>query len=215
VVRAVAELRFSGIYVDANAVSPGTAREIAALAEWGGATFVDGGIIGLPPAKRGSTRLYLSGKEAARVASLFEGTALETIALDGPVGAASALKLAYASWTKGTSALLLAIRAFAAAEDVEDALLSEWQRSMPDLLVRCERAVKDNVRKAWRFVGEMEEIGASFADARLPAGFFLAAREIYQRLEGYKNTETPPSMEEVIEAITQNAAKSTGGGVRQ
>ncbi len=52
--RAVAALRFTGLYVDANAVSPQTAREIGGIVEKVGATFVDGGIVGGPPQKRGS-----------------------------------------------------------------------------------------------------------------------------------------------------------------
>ena len=73
--------------------------------------------------------------------------------------------------------------------------------AIPDLPARSEKAVSGNARKAWRFVGEMEEIAATFADAGLPAGFSLAAREIYQRLEQYKNAPAPPSLAEVASAI--------------
>ncbi len=198
--RAVAALHFTGLYIDANAISPATARTIGGIVD-----LVDGGIIGLPPLRSGSTRLYLSGDSAKRAASLFEGSLLEAIPLDAPVGAASALKMAFATWTKGTSALLLAVRALAIAEGVDDALLAEWQRSIPELPARCERAVADNTRKAWRFVGEMEEIAATFADAGLPEGFALAAREVYQRLKVYKNTSTPPSMTEVADAIRKTS----------
>src|SRR5215475_5496906 len=90
---------FTGIYVDGNAVSPATAREIAKIVTGGGATFVDGGIIGPPPKNRGTTRMYLSGAEAGRVARLFEQGALEVIAIEGGPGAASALKMAYAAYT--------------------------------------------------------------------------------------------------------------------
>ena len=40
---------------------------------------------------------------------------MQAIALDGPVGAASALKVCYAAWNKGATALLAGIRALAAA----------------------------------------------------------------------------------------------------
>ncbi|HTI52924.1 MAG TPA: DUF1932 domain-containing protein [Verrucomicrobiae bacterium] len=203
VARDVAGRRFAGLYVDGNAVAPATAREIGAIVEAGGATFVDGGLIGPPPRKAGSTRLYLSGREAKRAAALFESSALEAIAIgDGP-GAASALKMAYAAYTKGSSALLIAIRALAASEGVDDALLAEWRRSQPDLPKRSEATARDNARKAWRFVGEMEEIAAAFAAAGLPGGFHEAAAEIYARLADYKDAATPPSMADLVAPLTR------------
>jgi 3-hydroxyisobutyrate dehydrogenase-like beta-hydroxyacid dehydrogenase len=201
--RDVAGRRFAGLFVDANAVAPATAREIGAVVEAGGAAFVDGGLIGPPPRNAGSTRLYLSGREAKRAAALFESSALEAIAIgDGP-GAASALKMAYAAYTKGSSALLMAIRALAASEGVDDALLAEWRRSQPDLPKRSEAAARDNARKAWRFVGEMEEIAATFAAAGLPGGFHEAAAVIYERLAGYKDAATPPSMADLVAPLTR------------
>jgi 3-hydroxyisobutyrate dehydrogenase-like beta-hydroxyacid dehydrogenase len=203
VARDVAGRRFAGLYVDGNAVAPATAREIGAIVEAGGATFVDGGLIGPPPRNAGSTRLYLSGREAKRAAALFESSALEAIAIgDGP-GAASALKMTYAAYTKGSSALLMAIRALAASEGVDDALLAEWRRSQPDLPKRSEAAARDNARKAWRFVGEMEEIAAAFAAAGLPGGFHEAAGEIYARLAEYKDAATPPSMADLVAPLTR------------
>ena len=203
VARDVAGRRFAGLYVDGNAVAPATAREIGAIVEAGGATFVDGGLIGPPPRNAGSTRLYLSGREAKRAAALFESSALEAIAIgDGP-GAASALKMTYAAYTKGSSALLIAIRALAASEGVDDALLAEWRRSQPDLPKRSEAAARDNARKAWRFVGEMEEIAAAFAAAGLPGGFHEAAAEIYARLADYKDAAAPPSMADLVAPLTR------------
>jgi 3-hydroxyisobutyrate dehydrogenase-like beta-hydroxyacid dehydrogenase len=203
VAREVAGLGFAGIFVDANAVSPATAREVGAIVEKAGAIFVDGGIIGPPPVRRGSTRLYLSGDRAARVADLFASSALEAPVVEGGPGAASALKMAYAAWTKGSSALLLAVRALATAEGVDAALLHEWSLSQPDLPARSESAARGNTRKAWRFVGEMEEIAATFAGAGLPDGFHQAAAEIYRRLEGYKDV-APPPVGEVARALVRS-----------
>jgi 3-hydroxyisobutyrate dehydrogenase-like beta-hydroxyacid dehydrogenase len=200
VARAVAAQRFAGLYVDGNAVSPATAREIGSVVEAGGAAFVDGGIVGPPAQNRGTTRLYLSGKDAVRLVPLFAAGPLQAIVVDGPAGAASALKMAYASYTKGSAALLMAIRALAAAEGIDDALLAEWQRSQPDLAARSESAAGRNAKKAWRFVGEMEEIAATFADAGLPDGFHQAAAEIYRRMSGYKDAP-PPSMADVAQAL--------------
>ena len=200
--REVAARRFSGLFVDANAVAPATAREIGAVVEAGGATFVDGGLIGPPPRAAGSTRLYLSGREAKRAVALFESSALEAIAVNDSPGAASALKMAYAAYTKGSSALLMAIRALAAREGVDDALLGEWRRSQPELPKRSEAAARDNARKAWRFVGEMEEIAATFEAAGLPGGFHEAAAAIYERLAGYKDAATPPAMADLVAPLT-------------
>jgi 3-hydroxyisobutyrate dehydrogenase-like beta-hydroxyacid dehydrogenase len=189
VAESVAEVGFTGTYVDANAVSPGRVREIAAVVESAGATFVDGDLIGGPPQPRGLTRLYLSGAAAGSVAGVLGGSGLEAVVLGGDVAAASALKMCYAAWTKGSAALLLALRAAARELGVEDALLAEWDRSQPGLRARSEGAV-GSVPKAWRFVGEMHEIAATFAVADLPDGFALAAAEIYERLAGFKDTDT-------------------------
>lgn len=109
VAREAAANDFQGIYVDANAIAPGTARQIRDLVE-PRAMFVDGGLIGPPPTRPGTTRLYLAGERAAMVAALFAAGPLEAVVLAQPAPAASALKIAYAGWTKGSSALLLAVR---------------------------------------------------------------------------------------------------------
>ncbi len=173
---------YEGLYVDANAIAPELARRIGARFSH----FVDGGIVGPPPTVSGTTRLYLSGDDAAAVAALWEGSFLEPVVLDGRVGSASALKMAYAGWTKGSTALLLAIRAYAEAEGVSDTLIEEWHRSLPDLPTRLARTASGTGRKAWRFVGEMEQIAASLEGAGLPDGFHTAARDVYARLSDLK-----------------------------
>jgi 3-hydroxyisobutyrate dehydrogenase-like beta-hydroxyacid dehydrogenase len=177
------EAGFGGIFVDANAISPDTAREVAAVVETGGAAYVDGGIIGMPPAAAGLTRLYLSGPRAWEVRRLFAGTALDArlVEADAPVGAASAVKMAYASWTKGSAALVLAARGLVRAEGVEDVLLAEWALSQPGLTDRSARAAGSAAAKGWRWIAEMEEIAAAMAAAGLPEGFHQAAAEIYRR----------------------------------
>jgi 3-hydroxyisobutyrate dehydrogenase-like beta-hydroxyacid dehydrogenase len=197
VARMVAASGFAGTYVDANAVAPTTARALAAVVEQGGGRFVDGDLIGGPVRPGGPTRLYLSGPAAGEVATLFAPTDLEAVALAGDVAAASALKMCYAAWTKGTSALLLAIRAAAAAHGVEEALLAEWARTQPDLAARSQAAV-GTARKAWRFAGEMDQIAAGFAEAGLPDGFARAAAELYRRLAAFKDLEGDPPLDEVL-----------------
>jgi len=191
---------FGGLYVDANAISPATAREVALMVEEGGATYIDGGIIGAPPppapdapahppvtvplrsaSSAGGTRLYLSGQQAGAVRGLFDGTAVDARVIDGGTWSASTVKMAYAAWTKGTVALLLAARALARAEGVEDALLAEWAMSQPALADRSAGAARSATTKGWRWVAEMEEIAASMAAAGLPDGFHQAAAEIFRR----------------------------------
>ena len=181
VARQVAAAGFAGVYVDANAVSVATASAVASIVADGGASYVDGGIIGPPPEAAGRTRLYLSGGRAAEVRALFGQSALDARIAEGPPFAASAVKMAYAAWTKGTSALLLACRALARAEGVEQTLLGEWALSQPALRAQSERAAAAAAAKGWRWVAEMEEIAASMAAAGLPAGFHEAAAEIFDR----------------------------------
>ncbi|NIM28984.1 MAG: DUF1932 domain-containing protein [Gammaproteobacteria bacterium] len=203
--RSVAATGFDGIYVDANAVATATAREVAGIIESAGARFVDGGIIG-PPAKRsGTTRLYLSGDDAKAVADAFAGSALAAIAIGTRPGAASALKMCYAAWTKGSAALLTAVRALAVAEDVEAALLEEWSLSQPGLDARSAAAASGNAFKAWRFAGEMREIAATFEAAGLPGGFHQAAAEVYARLARYKDCDPAPPVEAIIDTLLDGA----------
>jgi 3-hydroxyisobutyrate dehydrogenase-like beta-hydroxyacid dehydrogenase len=198
--QAVADAGFAGLFVDANAIAPATTRAVAAIVEGAGARFVDGGIIGPPVQQAGTTRLYLSGPHAAEVTPLFDGSLLAALTLQGPVDAASALKMCYAAWTKGTTALLAAIRALAQARQVEPALLAEWDLSQPGLAQRSEKTVRSNAFKAWRWIGEMHEIADSFEAEGLPPGFHRAAAEVYEALQPFK-ANRDPSLDAVTEAL--------------
>ena len=196
---------FRGVYVDANAVSPDTSRRIGAIVEAAGATFVDGGIIGPPPAKAGTTRLYLSGSASADVAALFASSPLGTVPLDAPIGAASAVKACYAGWTKGAATLLLSVRALARHEGVETALAEEWKISQPNLFAQLDRAVLQS-RKGWRWIAEMEEIGATFDQAGLPDGFALAAAEVCRKLEPFRDARGT-TIDAVVDALLAKDAR--------
>ncbi len=204
----VADAGFAGCYVDANAVSPATARRIAVRF----ADFVDGSLIGPPARESGTTRLYLSGSNADRVAARFEGSALEPRVLPGGrSGAASALKMAYASWTKGTSALLMSVAALAAAEGVADELSAEWALSQSGLSQRLTYTAVAVAPKAWRWTGEMDEIADTFAAAGLPDGFHRAASEVYQRLGMWPDARGA-SVEKMLEALLDSPAATPDGG---
>jgi len=207
--RSVAEQKFSGIYVDANAVSRATAERIGEIVTKAGASFVDGGIIGSPVKRAGTTRLYLSGACAPEVAGLFSASMLAARAIGEKPGAASALKMAYAAWSKCTDALVLAVRALAGTEGVDKALLEEWAISQPELERRSIQAAAVAAPKAWRYVGEMREIAATFEAAGLPTGFHNAAAEICERLAPFKDrTEPPPAVAAVIDALSASPAKA-------
>jgi 3-hydroxyisobutyrate dehydrogenase-like beta-hydroxyacid dehydrogenase len=208
----VAADKFEGVFVDANAISAQSARQIEELIVESGARFVDGGIIGGPPAPGGDTRVYFSGTGAAAVAAMFEDSdRLTAMVLEGPVGAASALKMCYAAWTKGTTALLLAVRAAAAEMDVEHPLLREWELSQPELVGRFARIVTSTPSKAWRFVAEMEQIAESFDAVGVPGGFHRAAAEVFSRLAQFQNQKPGPFLEELLAAVQRPNPETVAG----
>jgi 3-hydroxyisobutyrate dehydrogenase-like beta-hydroxyacid dehydrogenase len=171
-----------GLYLDANAISPERARQVGRIVAEGGGRFVDGGIVGPPPEQPGTTRLYLSGPDAVELTEALATPLIESHVVSEWPGAASALKLAYAAWTKGTAALLLAIRTVAEEEGVDEWLLDEWRTSQPELADQSARAARSAIAKGWRWQGEMEEIAAMMGSRGLPPGFHEAAAEIYGRV---------------------------------
>lgn len=192
---------FQGIYVDGNAISPQRAKSIAEVVTRGGATFVDGGIVGGPAWKPGTTWLYLSGPAAPTAAAAFVAGPLGTVLMGDEIGQASALKMCYAALTKGTTALLTATVGAAAQLGVLDALMAEWGRDGSTAGTENEQRVRQVTAKAWRFTGEMDEIAATFAAAGMPAGFHQAAADIYQRLADFKDDADTPSIEAVLAAL--------------
>lgn len=194
---------FHGVYVDANAISPQRTKRIGEVMAQAGNTFVDGGIIGGPAWSPNSTRLYLSGKDAQRIASCFVSGPLETRIIGEEIGHASALKMCFAAYSKGTTALLGAILATAEAWGVRDALERQWSRDGSGFVEQTSRRITNSSLKAWRFVGEMEEIAATFDAAGLPDGFHLAAAEVYQRQAGFKDAPIAPAIDRVLNALLQ------------
>jgi hypothetical protein len=158
-----ATARFAGTYVDANAISPMRAAELGALHR----RYVDGGIVGPPPRAAGDTRLYLSGPNATGVADIFSGSIVDA-------------RVVPDASSKGTAALLLALRDVARHFGVEDALAQEWRLSQPELFERLAGAERSAASKGWRWVGELEEIADTFEAAGAPAGFHRAAAEVYR-----------------------------------
>lgn len=197
----VVKASFGGFYLDANAISPQRTLQIGQMMEDAGIKFVDGGIIGMPAWESGRTWLYLSGKERAHLASCFEGGPLETEVIGEEIGKASALKMCFAAYTKGTTALLCALLAAAEKLGVRADLEKQWSRHGSDFAEKTKGKVRGVTAKAWRFAGEMEEIAATFGEAGVPKDFHLAASEIYRRISHFKGLAERPSLEEVLEAL--------------
>jgi len=163
------------IYLDCNAVSPPTKVEIGNVVLKSGAPFVDVGIIGLPPTKDGgSPWLHASGPEAARVATLGD-FGVNVNVIDGPIGAASALKMSYAGITKGVTAIGAIMMLAATRNGAGAGLRGEFDRSQKALLPWFQRSIPASYSKAYRFVGEMEEIADFVGDDP-------AARKVYQAI---------------------------------
>ena len=170
-----------GVYVDCNAVSPATVRTIAARIAPSGWRFADVGIVGLPPTEVEGTVFYAAGEAAARFAELAR-TALEVRLLDGPIGAASALKMAYAGMTKGVTAICAAMILAAERAGAAPALRAELARSRPELLGVARLQMPRAFPRAWRWVAEMREI-ADFAGADpATAAIYEGIAQLYERI---------------------------------
>ncbi|EWM17911.1 NAD(P)-dependent oxidoreductase [Kutzneria sp. 744] len=184
---------FTGVYVEANAIAPERSQRIAQLLP--SARFVDGGIIGGPPSASGSTRLYLSGSSGG-VPELFAGTALDVVVLDGEVGVASALKIAYASYQKTTWALAAVSHALAAAHGVGAELLAEAARLQARPLLQTD-SYPSVAARGWRWAPEMLEVAASLRAAGLPDGLALGSADTMRRWEPAKDRTDLP-VEDVL-----------------
>jgi len=170
------------VFVDCNAVSPQTARQIAAVVDSTGAAFVDAAIIGLPPKPGGpSPHFYASGPERATLRALV-AHGLDVRELDGPVGAASALKMCYAGINKGGAAIAAAMILAAARAGASAALYQEMSESLPHVLGSLQRQIPDMLPKAYRWVGEMREIASFVGEDAAAAEIFRGFAELFERL---------------------------------
>lgn len=203
VANSVIEHGFTGYYLDANAIAPKRANGIKQKMDENGIHFVDGGIIGGPASQPNETWLYLSGKDASIVADCFTNGPLETKIIGDEIGKASALKMCYAAYSKGTTALLAAILAAAESLDVRDDLCQKWDMDDLNFFEDANRRVTRATAKAWRFEGEMHEIAATFQAESLPSGFHEAAAEIYHRMANFKDAAESPRLEDVLNALLQ------------
>jgi 3-hydroxyisobutyrate dehydrogenase-like beta-hydroxyacid dehydrogenase len=185
----VAAEGFEGIFVEANAIAPERARRIAEYLR-----CVDGSVI-----SRSDVNLYLSGDadDVAAVAALFRDGEVKPIPLDGGVGAASALKMAFGGWNKIGTALTAQAYAIARAYGVEDALAAEGVDS--DRFVRA-------ARKAWRWAPEMEEVASTAEASGLPGGMGRGAAELFRRWEAHR--DRPADLDGLLDDLSSDARSS-------
>jgi 3-hydroxyisobutyrate dehydrogenase-like beta-hydroxyacid dehydrogenase len=201
VAQSVMERSFKGLYLDSNAIAPQRAIKIGQMMEANKIQFVDGGIIGGPAWTPNETLLYLSGKHADEIAACFSIGPLATRIIGSEIGKASALKMCYAAYTKGTTALLCVILATAESLSVREELYQQWEMDEPGFSEHVIRRVRRVTAKAWRFEGEMEEIAATFREAGLPDGFHQSAAEIYRRLASLRDAGATPPLDDVLQAL--------------
>jgi 3-hydroxyisobutyrate dehydrogenase-like beta-hydroxyacid dehydrogenase len=194
---------FTGLYLDANAISPQRAARIGDKMMAKSVAFVDGGIIGGPAWEPGNTWLYLAGRQARTAAACFSAGPLETEVIGDTIGKASALKMCYAAWTKGSTALLSAVLAAANALDVWEELRGQWDHDWPDFAEQAVGRARRVTAKAWRFAGEMDEISSTFQAAGVPGEFHAGAAILYRRIAHFKDAPETPPLEEVLHSLTR------------
>lgn len=177
------------LYADCNAVAPRTAVAIDEIISSTGARSADVGIIGNPPTEPHTTRFYASGPGATEFAQLNDfGLAVRV--LDGPVGQASGFKMCYAAMTKGVQALGTELLIAAQRLGFAEAFAAEQEASVPILRNHLQRSLPTMPPKAYRWVGEMEEIATCFADLGMTPNILLGAADIFRFV-----AQTPPGRE--------------------
>ena len=210
VAESVAATSFTGVYLEANAISPRHTEEIADLLAAGGVTVVDGGIVGPPPPRRpAATTLYLAGPDDAvtLVSEAFAGSALTVTALEGRVGSASALKLSFASYNKISSALAAQACALAASHGVLDDLLALAAEALPETPLGRANGLAGAGARAWRWAPEMREIAEACASSGVSPDLALAAAALFEQWNDHKDDPDVP-LEQLIADLVDSRAVS-------
>ena len=205
-------------YADCNAISPGTTRRAGEAIAAAGAPFIDAGIIGPPPGRGRPPRFYVSGPEAA-VMDALDGKDIDVRQLGPEIGRASAMKMAYASLTKGTWTLYAATLTMAARSGLADELMAELDSSRPTVLEDMRRMVPRLPADSGRWIGEMEEIAATFADVGLTPHFHEGAADTFRLLastplaeETRETMDTNRTLEQTVAVFAAAVDKAAGSG---
>jgi 3-hydroxyisobutyrate dehydrogenase-like beta-hydroxyacid dehydrogenase len=201
--RSVAAHGYTGIFVEANAISPARFQRIMAMMDAAGAHPLDATIIGPPPRTTTSARLYLAGDpaDAAVVADLFAPTAVEPVIMTRPPGAASGLKMAYSGYQKAARALAAVAHALATHHQVTEHLLAEAHRNAASPLANP-AYLPSVAARAWRWAPEMLDVADALAEAGLPAELAHAAAEVLRRWQHDKDDRNI-SLADALSHLTQ------------
>ena len=184
-------------FADCNAVSPQSALAMAEVINQAGGKFIDGGIIGTAPTKGDTPRFYVSGPDASLVMEL-DGRGIIVKAIGNKVGQASGIKMCYAALTKGTNTLHVALLTAASRMGLTDDLRKEFEFSQKSHLAAMEKGISRLPANAHRWIGEMEEIAATFENLGVTPNFHKGAAEIYKMLN------STPFAKESPETIDKN-----------
>ncbi|MDB4444411.1 DUF1932 domain-containing protein [bacterium] len=202
IAQAISETKADIIYVDCNAIAPQTVRQIDEIITGAGGNFVDAGIIGPPPRREGTTRLYASGPRADAFEALNQ-FGLEVIVLGEKIGQASAIKMCYAALTKGLTALGIELLTAAEALGVSESLREEFRKSQSMLYERMEKQLPGVPSKSRRWVGEMEEIAKTFDHVGLTPKIHAGAADVYRLVGGTDLADRTPEATEPLPTLTQ------------
>ena len=197
VAAAMRETGQSPVFAECNAISPQTTREIERVITEAGGRYVDGGIIGGSPLRGDAPRIYVSGEHAPIVAEL-DGMGVSVKHIGDEIGRGSGIKMCYAALTKGTATLQIALLAAAASMDLSDELRAEFEHSQPNALKQMDGGISRLPPNAHRWIGEMNEISATFGHLGIPPSFHEGAAEIYRLLS------LTPFAQETPEAVDRD-----------
>lgn len=193
------------VVIDCNAVNVDTVKRIEEIIGSAQAPFVDGGIIGFPPQPGGkSPAFYLSGEHANDVAVLRD-FGLDVRIVEGPVGAASALKMSYAGIVKGLAGISSAMVVAATKAGAADALRDELALSQPAILARLEVALPDMIPKAYRWVAEMQEISGFLGPDHPASQIYQGFAKWFEHLAGDAKGEAVDAS--LLKAFAANIGK--------
>jgi len=209
VAEAMAEAGSFPPFADCNAISPSTVRAIGKTMEAAGAPFIDAGIIGAAPG-RDEPRFYASGPDTAPLETL-DGCGFRVVSIGPEIGKASGLKMCYAGLTKGTWTLHTAILVAAESLGLSKELNDEFSFSQAAALNQMQARVPFIPADSDRWIGEMEEIAATFRDAGVTDGFHEGAAEIFRLLtrtpfaeETRENMDRSRTLEEAVTVYAQH-----------
>lgn len=182
VAQVVLATRHKPIFADCNAVNPDTVRKIGAVITAADTPFVDACIIGLPPMGGAPCpHIYVSGPAADQLRQL-AACGLDVRVLDGPSGAASALKMSYAGINKGITTVITAMILAAQRAGAAEALRQEFADSDPQFLKSIDTRIPNMFPKAYRWVAEMQEIAEFAGDDAATRKMYQGAADLYERL---------------------------------